>query len=434
MSLLSELFPFAGRVLRSKTVGNTAWVGSASAVTALFGAAGSAIYGRTLGVEDFGILTLIISLITMMVAFSDLGISGSIVRFAAEAVARDDTDRVRSVLSVARKGKVILSCIVLFGALLFLNPIVSLVFSKSDARITSYFLLSLLAVAVGMAASFYPPVYQSFQRFRTQAIISVVPPFLKLCALALLAFVFSSLTIGAGIWIEVGVAAVLFFLGWFWSPVKGVRWSGGDVALRRQMLSFNKWLSLYYVLNLLGGRVDLFLVGGLSDVHALGLYGSASKIAAIVIIGSNAYLTVLLPELSSALSAEVLKKKLRQAFMMIALYGAGIALLAALADLVVLLIFGHAFAGAGMVLRIMCIGLLFTVLSAPLNAALFAWNKSVAFPVMSGIAILALVAGDIYLIPRFGVIGAASAYSISGVVGFLASSMIYFLVSRRRDA
>jgi len=120
--------------------------------------------------------------------------------------------------------------------------------------------------------------------------------------------------------------------------------------------------------------------------------------------------------------------------MVISLFAVGIALLAALADVVVLVIFGNAFAGAGLVLRIMCIGLLFTVLSAPLNAALFAWNKSVAFPIMSGVAIIALVLGNLYLIPRYGVIGAASAYSIGGAVGFLISSMIYFSVSRRRAA
>lgn len=432
--LRGEIVPLVTRVLNSKTVGNTAWVGGASAATALLGAASSAIYGRGLGVEDFGVLTVIISLISMMVAFADLGISGSIVRFAAEAVARNDNDRVKAVLSVALKGKAILSLVVLAAALLFLNPIVSAVFTRVDERITSYFLLSLVAVAGGMAASYFPPVYQSFQRFRAQAIISVVPSVGKVAALALIAFAFSSLTISAGIWVEVGSAVLLFALGWMWSPVKRITWKGGDPALRRQMLSFNKWLSLYYVLNLLGGRVDLFLVGGLSDDHALGLYGSASKIAAMVIIASNAYLTVLLPELSSSLTADVLRKKLRQAFMVIGLFAIGIAILAALADVVVLVIFGPAFAGAGLVLRVMCLGLLFTVLSAPLNAALFAWNTSVAFPVMSGVAILALVVGNVILIPQYGVLGAASAYSIGGIVGFLISSVIYFSVSRRRTA
>ncbi|MEW6510654.1 MAG: oligosaccharide flippase family protein [Bacteroidota bacterium] len=422
------------RLLQSRTVGNMAWVGAASAASALLGAVSSGIYGRTLGVADFGILTLIVSLMTMMVSFSDLGISGSIVRFASEAIGRNDTNRVRSVLSVALKGKVMLSAVVVLGALLFLNPIVSAVFSRADEQITSYFLLSLVAVAAGMAASFLPPIYQSYQRFRTQAIIATVPPLLKVGAVAIFAFGISSLTIGIGIWIEVGTAVVLFTLGWMWLPVRGLQWGGGDGGLRRQMLSFNKWLSVYYVLNLVGGRVDLFLVGGILDAHALGLYGSASKIASMVLIASNAYLTVLLPDLSSALNPDLLRKKVGQAFTVGAFFVAGIAVLALLADLVILVIFGGAFAGASAVLRIMCIGLTFTVLATPLNAALFARGESFAFPVMSAAAIAALLLGNAFLIPRFGVEGGAAAYSLSGAVGFLTSTVIYFGISRRRTA
>ena len=78
-------------------------------------------YARTLGVNEYGVLTLIISIVTMMIALSDLGIGGSIVRFGSEMIARGDENGLRSVLSVALKAKLSLSVIVLAGAVIFLN-------------------------------------------------------------------------------------------------------------------------------------------------------------------------------------------------------------------------------------------------------------------------------------------------------------------------
>jgi O-antigen/teichoic acid export membrane protein len=428
---LQDLFR---RVASSPTLANTAWVGAASVSTAVLGAAASALYGRTLGVADFGVMTLLISLITMIVALSDLGISGSMVRFGAEAIAKGNTERLQSVFAVALRAKVVLGIVVLSVAFLFLNPIVAAVFQHVDANITGYFSLALVAAGVGMTASFFPPIYQTHQRFREQALITVIPPLFKVGLLALAAFAFTALSVHVGVWIEIATAVIALAAGWALSPARRFAMLGDQSALRREMLSFNKWLALYYVLNLLGGRVDLFLVGGLSDAHALGLYGAASKISSIVIIVSNSYLMVLLPDLSSALTPEIVRKKQRNSFLIVGLFVLGIAVLAMFSDLIVFLIFGNGFAGAGALVRIMCIGLFFTVMAYPLNATLFAWNRSEVFPLMSGIAILALVVGNAFLIPLWGAAGAAAAFGIGGAVGFSASLVIYFYYLKKHVA
>jgi len=429
-----RLWQFIRRAWSSKTLENTFWVGAASAVSALLGAVSSAFYARSLGVEDFGVLMLIISLVTMMVALSDLGISGSIVRFGAEAVAREDKSRFRSVVAVALQAKLALSGLILVFSLLFLNPIVGKVFTHVNPRIESLFALSLFAVAFGMAAGFFPPLFQSYMRFRTLAIVSVVPPLVKVIALTILISAFGSIALGNAIGLEIGIAAVLFTMSFAFSPRGVLTVFGGDRQLRRQMFSFNKWLSVYYILSLLGGRVDLFFVGGLADARALGLYSSASKIASIVIIVTNSYLTVLLPELSSALTPEMIRKKQRHSMMIVVLFAAGIVLLAAVASPVMWLLYGPAYEGGSLILQIMCVGLLFTVFAYPLNGTLFARNRTVVFPLMSAIGISVLVAANWLLIPRYGAVGAAAAFSLSGCSGFLVSTMVYFLSVRREPA
>ena len=432
--IVQRLGGFLRKAWHSQTVENTFWVGAASAMGALLGAVSSGLYARTLGVDDYGVLTLIVSIVTMMIALSDLGIGGSIVRFGAEMLAREDRDGFRSVLSVALKAKLALSGIVLAGAVIFLNPIIGLVFTHVDSRITSYFLLSLIAAGLGMLATFFPPIFQSYRRFRTLATVSIAQPFMKVVVLVVCVygFVFNPLRVQDALWIEISTAGGLLLISYLCAPRRILSFVKAERSLRNRMLSFNKWLSLYYIINLVGGRMDLFFVGGLADAHALGMYGAASKIASIVVIVTNSYLTVLLPELSSAITPEMIRKKQRHSILIVGLFALGIAFLALTADIVVNIVFGPKFAGTGTMIRVMCIGLLCVVAAYPLNATLFAWNRSEVFPVMSAAGIVALIAGNAVFIPRLGALGAAVAFSLSGFVGILMSSVIYFLHSRKR--
>jgi O-antigen/teichoic acid export membrane protein len=425
---------FMQKAWHSQTVENTFWVGAASAMSALLGAVTSGLYARTLGVNEYGVLTLIISIVTMMVALSDLGIGGSIVRFGSEMIARGDENGFRSVLSVALKAKLVLSGIVLVGAVLLLDPIVGRVFTHVDSSITSYFLLSLIAVAFGMLATFFPPIFQSHRQFRTLAAVSISQPLMKVVVLVVFVYAFmsNSLQVGDALWIEIATGGGLLVLSYLCAPRNVISFRKADTQLRRRMLSFNKWLSLYYILNLVGGRMDLFFVGGLADARALGMYGAASKIASIVVIVTNSYLTVLLPELSAAITPELIRKKQRHSILIVSLFALGILLLALSADLVVEIVFGPKFAGTGTMIRVMCIGLLCVVAAYPLNATLFAWNRSEVFPIMSAAGIAALIAGNAIFIPRLGALGAAVAFSLSGGVGILMSSVIYFLHLRKR--
>jgi O-antigen/teichoic acid export membrane protein len=286
-----------------------------------------------------------------------------------------------------------------------------------------------------MIASFFPPIFQSHRQFRTLAAVSISQPLMKVVVLVVFVYAFmsSSLRVGDALWIEIATGGGLVVLSYLCAPRNVISFRKADTQLRRRMLSFNKWLSLYYILNLVGGRMDLFFVGGLADARALGMYGAASKIASIVVIVTNSYLTVLLPELSSAITPEMIRKKQRHSILIVSLFGLGILLLALSADLVVAIVFGPKFVGTGTMIRVMCIGLLCVVAAYPLNATLFAWNRSEVFPIMSAAGIAALIAGNAIFIPRLGALGAAVAFSLSGVVGILMSSVIYFLHLRKRE-
>ena len=232
----------------SQTVENTFWVGAASAMSALLGAVTSGLYARTLGVNEYGVLTLIISIVTVMIAFSDLGIGGSIVRFGSEMIARGDGEGYRSVLSIALKAKLALSAVVIAGAVIFLKPIVALVFTHVDSGIAVYFLMSLVAAAFGMIAALFPPVFQSHRQFRTLAAVTVSQPLLKVAVLVVYVYGFAvaPLRVGDALWIEIGTAGGFLLVCYMCAPRRVLSFRRADPRLRTRMLSFNKWLSLCY--------------------------------------------------------------------------------------------------------------------------------------------------------------------------------------------
>lgn len=429
--MLQRLVDIASRALKSDTVENTFWLAASSAINGLIGAILAGVLARFLGVEEYGIYTLIIMLLAMLTDVADLGVSSSIVRFGSESLAEGNKEKLRTVISIVARWKLTIGAVLVVVSLLFLDTIIRYVFQHVDVAIASYFRLSLVALALSVLAGIFIPIYQSFKNFRSYSLILSSRVLIKLLLVLAAVLLFAQYSIRILIWIEV-IAGLFFLLAMYiFSPFKNISLKRFDKELEKKMFSFNKWISLYQGIALISGKLDIAFVGGLSDAHALGLYGAASKILGLMSVVASAYMNVLLAELSSTLSADVLKRKRRHSFAVVGMIILGIACIALVADPLVQLIFGEKFSEAAVVLRILCVGLVFAVLSYPLTATLFAMNNSVIFPVTSLAATIVLVGTNLYLIPRMGVKGAAIAFVASNLTSFVITTGFYFIVTKK---
>lgn len=393
-------------------------------------AVGTAVFVRVLGVAEFGIYTLIISLMTLFIDFSEIGISSSIVRFGSKSIAEENRDRFKSIVAVLLRFKLVLGGAILTIAFLFSEAILRYTFYHVDERIAFFFQLSLLAIAANILAGIFIPIYQSFQKFQMHAILTTVRSALKFVLILTSVFFFSTFTISIGVWIEIVAALALVTLSYFYSPFKKFTLRTTDLTIQQDIFSFGKWMSLHTMIYIISTRVDIFFLGLYSNAFALGIYGAASKIAGLLLILTNSYWTVLLPEISAVHTARAIRQKQKKSFSLVFLFIAGIALVALLASPLIGILFGGKFETAVQVLQVMCIGVGCTVLCYPTNATLFALNKTVVFPIMSAISILSFTTANIYLIPIYGVLGAGIAYAINGGVAFLSSLFMYYLIGR----
>lgn len=416
----------------SQTARSTYWLGSSSVVNGLLGAVASALLARTLGIDNFGTYTLLLTLVNLLADLSDLGLGSALVRFGAEHLGRGDRDSFGNVLAAILRWKLLLSGVILGSAVLFLRPLLALLFSHVDERIGSYFFIALLTSMLSIAAAVFPPIFQAFGDFRAGALTSLARSVSRILLIAGTVTTLGKIPVTTALWIE--AASVLAFLiaGYLASPVKRLGLSV-DPALFREMFAFTRWVSLYQLINLLGTKLDVFIVGGLADARTLGLYGAAAKVSGLVIAVTNAYYTVLLTNVSAASSLpEALARRARQARLISAGLAAAMLILAMFAPLVIRLLFGPEFAESGRVLQIMCIGLIFTVLGYPPGAILFAEKRTGVFPIMAALSAVGMIAGNYLLLPRFGASGAAMAFSLSAFLAW-ATATVAFVLFRRAN-
>ncbi len=427
--ILNKLGELARRGMQSRTIGNTFWLGSSSATNGIIGAIIAGILARYLGVADYGVYILIVSLMAMLTDLADLGVSSSIVRFGSQSIAEGNQRKLETVVAIVFRWKLLVGGVVLLGALVFLNTIVDAVFSHVDKNVELYFRLSLIGCAVGIVAGVFTPIYQSFKQFRLYSLLVSSRSVTKLVMVLLAVFVLATYSVLMLVWIEIAALVLFLIVMYGFSPLKKFPFWQTDRSLQREMISFTRWISLYQGITLIGGKLDVVFVGGLSDAHALGIYGAASKVFGLMNLVAGSYMSVLLSEISSSLSLDVIKRKQRNAFVVVGLIVGGIALTSLIARPIVNLLFGPGFSEAATVLQILCIGLIFTVLAYPFNATLFALNKSQVFPIMSAISVLVTIAGNAYLVPLFAAHGAAASFSL-GMFVALIISVAYYLNTR----
>ncbi len=420
--------------LKAAALGNTVWLSGSSVVNGFLGAVTSALFARALGVSEFGVVTLVFSIANALSDLADLGLATSMVRFGAQSLSSGDQDKLRKVLSIVLRAKIVIAGLLILLSVVLLNPIVSLVFSHTTDRIASYFLLSLIVVALNIATGYFYGIFQCFRQFKTYSILLSSRSLLKLLLLIGCIGVLTSLNVTLAIWIEIAAALAFVAAAILVSPARSVSLRLWDTDLSKQIFSFNKWMALAYIINLLGGRLDVFFVGGLADSRALGMYGAASKIAALIMAIAGTYLTVLLAEMSGSLDFPSLSSKARSSLLIIGFMVGGIALIAVAADPLVRIVFGATYTEAATLLRIMSAGLILTIAGYPLNGMLFTLNKSFVFPLTSGMSVMTLCVGNAYLVPSMGATGAAIAFALSGAATFLTLSISSLVVLGKRRA
>ncbi len=189
----------------------------------------------------------------------------------------------------------------------------------------------------------------------------------------------------------------------------------------RKLVNYGYKAHLSNILAFVNNRADMFLIGFFVGPAAVGIYAVAVNIVEKLWLFSGAVSTVLLPRLSQLSGDEEKRNVLTP---LIARWSLWATLAAALGltvmgQLIVSLLFGEAFLQAYSVIVWLLPGVVLGACSMVLANDMAARGRPDLNLATSWISVLINIGGNIVLIPRFGIEGAAAATSFAYVINMM---------------
>jgi len=383
------------------------------------------ILAKALTTEDYGTLTVILSVITTMGDLINSGLTASTMRFTSQFAGKNNKEKISRLLATISINTVLLT-IAFVG--------VSVIFSGT---LSHYFLNGnyetlLIVAAFGLFTTFiFSNLYsmlQGLEDFSGMILITTIFGLERLIAIFTLSTT-NNLSIQNGVYLFVVTPLIAIIVALSRLRMKHKLslnfFNNYDFAIFKETLGFGKWMSAWSVVSIIQSRLDIYLLSSLTTSTQVSYYDIAQKFSSIVGMGLSAYANVINPQIAKLtkkmLIINEVKKSLKVTLLMSTMLIAGIFILPP----VIQLIFGDKYSDALTPLRIMLGGLFFYMLTFPYNSAMYALGKSRAFFYTVTIQLIGNLIASYILLPRLGAIGASFSFVIVNFIAFICSYFFY---------
>ncbi len=375
----------------------------------------SIVLARSLQPSGKGAYTTVMTLGELAVVVGGLGVSTASVYYLAREQGR----------AAAHVRRVVVGLSLAIGAAVSLF-LVAVAVASASVGLSAAVTWALIALCPLGVLSLTRGAFESF--LRAQQLVRTINGVALLASAAFLVAVVAAsiegwLNPAGAVSLRVGVVGIAVLLLLMSVRRRGI--SVGRPSLEpgaaRSLLLYGLPYASYSIVQNFSNRIDYFLVGAFDDSAAVGVYSIAVAQAELLWIVPTAVGFVLFPRVAArSRDADGSQGDETAALVrwtvLVTVLGAG--LLAALADPITTLVYGNAFAGAVVPLRVLLIGVAAFALAQVLSGFLLGSGRLRPLVLLSGAGFLCNLGANLVLIPHFGITGAAAASAISySVVG-----------------
>jgi PST family polysaccharide transporter len=400
-------------------LGNSGWLFTDKIIRMSIGLLVGVWIARYLGPEQFGLLHYAMAFVTLFGGAASLGLNGIVVRELVK-----DSEQANSILGTAFILQMLGAFIAFFLIVVTINLVrpddipVKLIISvmgfalifKSTEVIKYWF--------ESQVRSRYA-VWVETGSYMTMVFVKIILIYLQA---PLIAFVWAIFT--EAVLVAIGLLAIY--------AKKVGQFHAWRVSLQRaKFLLYESWpLLLSGTLVLVNMSIDKIMLGHMANAREVGLYAAATALVVpwyfipVAIIGSIVPKLIKLHSVETA-AYEQLSGKLYKYF------GAGTLLIALVisffSDFIISFLYGTRFEGAGSALAISIFAVVFVFQVSFRGRLLIIEGEQVYISVLIFLGTLTNITLNICLIPTYGAIGAASAYTISWGM----SALVYPILFKR---
>ncbi len=402
----------------------------AGVVRTVFGFVFALIVARELHSSGAGALYQVVAVFSILTIVCQLGSQTALVRMISRARALHRPETLRPTILVGALPSLAFACIAAVLLFLFAAKASTLLVRHGDRdRVADYLRLFSFFIPVATAENLFLAATKGFGTMRPAAVIDSIRPALKV-ALALLILPVSRSALPAAVtWLApilvcMGLAliAVRLLLRSEVSPPPSSRRFAKPPPIRSLGLEFWRFAlpqSFSGVLQVAVLWLDVVLLGVLKGSHEAGIYATLSRYVLAGTLALTAIATAIAPLVSSLLTLgerALAGNLFRVGTSWAAAASLPIYLVMAVFAPVLMKVFGTSFAGGGVPLTILSLAMIANIVSGPADIALLMGGKSglILLDTSAGLAVNLTL--NVLLIPPFGMIGAAIAWTASIIV------------------
>jgi O-antigen/teichoic acid export membrane protein len=384
------------------------------------GLVSSALLARGLGPAGLSVFSVVGAAMAIAITVADFGLSNSAIRQIAGDLAAMP-DRARRTASAYARLK-------LLGGLLAIGFIVALAIPithvlnlpvESEPVLIWIASLGLFATVLsGITAT----VLQALRRFRVLVITQGLNIGLTVMLMAGL-FLTGRLTVISALIVGVVTTVAATSLGFFLLPSD---WRSAILARTgfrspegRRLLAFSRWLWISAILSILSAQLDLLLLNRWMTPQIVGFYALALNLALKPDLINQTLHVVLLPTVSTLSSQEAYANYIRRSMIRSLLFGLLLTLMLPVARPFILAVYGTDYAASVNVFYLLMIVVLFDMFTTPILLLAFPMNMPGLIAASDGVRVAALLSAAAFLIPSWGMYGAAMAKLAAKFAGTL---------------
>lgn len=396
------------------TFRQSSFVSVATVINGFLGLLFYVITPRFLGPSLFGIFSIAVAVGTAVADISDFGINTGIVRFVGKYSREPNT--ANKYLKISLEIKALVSLAVFIVGFLVSEFLAVRVFGKPE--LTTYLRIVFLGVSFTLFFGFVTSALQAYQKFFAWSVIQIGTNLLRLILVSIFVLLgILSLTNSLAIYILMPLIG--FIIGFFLLRQKF--WSvRGERGVAKELLNFNKWVAAFIFVSAISSRLDTFISARFLSTFDLGLYSLALQLTQVVPQIAGALSIVVAPKMAGMTSISSLITYFKKVQLMV-LGLAGLGVLAIPVGVVLIPIFyGRPYLGSVSIFVVLCLAMLIFLVSIPIHNAIiyyFSYPKLFWWLSIGHLAIILFF--GLNLIPKYGVMGAASTVLIGSLFNFI---------------
>lgn len=389
--------------------------------------------GRFLDKASFGSFSLAILALSTLAELSDFGLNAGFLRYGSYYSAQGEEGKLLQLVRVVWRWRVRLSVVLTVFGVAFARPIAEIILNAPSLAGTLAF--SFIGVGGTVFLGFIATYLQLRERYVANAAVQFLKGFLRF------AFIYAMVHAGfagpyALILGFIVVPWVLFIFasrflpaGFYSAPSHASEYS----AVSRQLKSYSFWIALWSFAAIFSGRVEQIVLSSLMGLEAVAIFAAASQFMQVYSLGAQAVSTVLSPKASAVRSARELSSLMYRSFRPLIALSFALIPFIVLSSRLIPFVFRTSYAEAMPVYIILSVGYIGFMLNAPFSLAISAYNKTSFYAVLGAFQITSSILLNYLLIPLFGVVGAALAFTLSIFsVLFLTSIFASYLIRTRQ--